>query len=119
MIGGDGGLAQSSYVKTDRSGRNMSRVHNALRRLEQTGAVPLSGTGLESEHWLLPFLEELLSQFRTSGEISFEAVQGLLQQHEQDFFKDLETARRMYRTYPHLFQDENADLSAQSKAARA
>jgi hypothetical protein len=97
----------------------MSRVHNALRRLEHTGAVSLSGAGVDPEHWLLPFMEDLLAQFRASDEISFEATQRLLQQHEQAFLKDLETARRMYRTYPHLFQEENFDQGNESKAAQA
>lgn len=97
----------------------MSRVHDALRRLEHEGALPLSGVGLNSEHWLLGFLADLLGQFRTSGDINFEAVQRLLQHHEQLFLKDLETARRMFRTYPGLFQQERVDLGTESKAAQA
>jgi len=97
----------------------MSRVHDALRRLEHIGALPLSSAGLDSEHWLLGFLEELLAQFRGSGELSFEAVQRLLQQHEQVFLKDLETARRMYRTYPGLFPPHDSQPRDRSKAAPA
>jgi hypothetical protein len=97
----------------------MSRVHDALRRLEHSGALPLSANGRDSEHWLLAFLEDLLAQFRASREISFEEVQRSLQQHEQEFLKDLETARRMYRTYPGLFQEEGSEPSGQSKAAQA
>jgi len=92
----------------------MSRVHNALRRLEHTGALPLAGAGLDSEHWLVAFMEDLLAQFRGSGEINFEDVQRLLQQREQTFLKDLETAQRMYRTYPRLFQEESSDQSGKS-----
>ncbi|HXA64921.1 MAG TPA: hypothetical protein VNV82_07205 [Bryobacteraceae bacterium] len=95
----------------------MSRVHDALRRLEHPEAIALSTAGLNSEHWLLTFVEELLAQLRASGELHFENVQGLLQQHEQVFLKDLETARRMYRTYPRLFQPERQ--SDQSKVAQA
>ena len=62
--------------------------------------------GLNSDHWLLPFLEELLALFRASSEVDFDAMQRLLQQHEQAYLKDLAAARRMYRTYPHLFGDE-------------
>jgi hypothetical protein len=97
----------------------MSRVHNALRRLEHTGALSLSGAGIDPEHWLLAFMEDLLTQFRASDEINFEATQRLLRQHEQAFLKDLETARRMYRTYPHLFQEESSQPTAASKAAQA
>jgi hypothetical protein len=97
----------------------MSRVHDALRRLEHDGALSLSCAGLNSEHWLLAFLADLLGQFRTSGDLNFEAVQRLLRQHEETFLKDLETARRMYRTYPGLFQQERVDLGGESKAAQA
>jgi hypothetical protein len=97
----------------------MSRVHDALRRLEHSEALPLSANGLDSEHWLLGFLEDLLAQFRSSREISFEAVQRSLQQHEQAFLKDLETARRMYRTYPRFFQQEGSEPNVESKAAQA
>src|SRR5271167_3843408 len=100
------GLARPSSRNQDRSFSDMSRVHDALRRLEHTGTLPLSAAGLDPEHWLLAFLEELLAQFRGSGDVSFAAVQLLLEQHEQVFLKDLETARRMYRTYPHLFQSD-------------
>jgi len=92
----------------------MSRVHNALRRLEHTGALRLAGAGVDSEHWLLAFMEGLLAQFRGSGEINFEDVQRLLQQHEQAFLRDLETAKRMYRTYPRLFQEDSSDHSGES-----
>ena len=97
----------------------MSRVHNALRRLEHTGALSLSGAGVDPEHWLLAFMEDLLAQFRASDEISFEATQRLLQQHEQAFLKDLETARRMCRAYPHLFQEESSPPMTASKASQA
>ena len=97
----------------------MSRVHDALRRLEHDGALPLSCAGLNSEHWLLAFLEDLLGQFRASGDINFEAVQRLLQHHQQAFLKDLETARRMYRTYPGLFQQERYRHYNKSKSAQA
>ena len=101
----------------------MSRVHNALRRLEQSGSLPLSAAGLDSDHWLLACLDDLLEQFRNSHEITFEAVRQLLDQHEQSFLKDLEVARRMYRTYPHLFQlkvsQPEGQPEAKSDAAQA
>jgi hypothetical protein len=96
----------------------MSRVHDALRRLDHPGGLPLSTAGLDAEHWLVAFMEDLLAQFRGSGEISFEGVQRLLQQHEQAFLEELETARRMYRTYPHLFH-QNPQQRDASRAAQA
>jgi hypothetical protein len=59
-----------------------------------------------SEHWLQLLIGDLIAYSRAPGEISFEAVEGLLQQHKRSFLKDLETARRMYRVYPHLFRAE-------------
>jgi hypothetical protein len=38
---------------------------------------------------------------------AFEVVERLLQQHKDVFRRDLETARRMYRIYPHLFRADN------------
>jgi hypothetical protein len=96
----------------------MSRVHDALRRLDRPGGIALSTAELDSEHWLVAFMEDLLAQFRGSGEIGFEAVQRLLQQHEQAFLKELETARRMYRTYPRLFHTSQQQ-SDESSAAQA
>ena len=96
------------YVSKGKVRTNMSRVHDALRLVEQTGPPASLLTDLESEHWLRTFMEDLLVQFRTSGEINFETVRRLLEQHEQAFLKDLETARKMYRTYPHLFPVEAA-----------
>ena len=101
----------------------MSRVHNALRRLEQAGSLPLSAAGLDSDHWLLACLDALLERFRSTNEITFDAVRQLLDQHEQLFLNDLAIARRMYRTYPHLFQPKTSQPEGQpegrSDAAQA
>ena len=82
----------------------MSRVHNALRRLEQTSALPISAAGLEPDHWLVNFVADLLHQFRAEGDLTFGDVRELLEEHERSFLSDLEIARRMYRTYPHLLR---------------
>lgn len=63
----------------------------------------------ELEHWFPGFLKELLEQFRSSGGITFETVEHALQERKEAFSRDLKIARRMYRTYPHLFkQSETA-----------
>jgi hypothetical protein len=90
----------------------MSQVHKALRQIE---ALSLSLEGSDAEHWRIAFVQTLLAQFRSSGDITFEAVHRLLTQHEQAFLADLETARRMYRTYPQLFNER----PAQAKTAQA
>jgi len=61
---------------------------------------------VRSEHWLQYLIDELVGYLRAPGEVSFETVERLLQQRKQAFLEDLETARRMYRTYPHLFAAE-------------
>jgi hypothetical protein len=60
---------------------------------------------LEPEHWLLMFVSDLTSRVRTSGGVTFEVAERLLQQRKDDFLKDFLIARKMYRTYPHLFPE--------------
>jgi hypothetical protein len=61
--------------------------------------------GLEPEHWLSMFVEDLTTQLRASGGITFEVAERLLQQRKDDFLRDFLVARRMYRTYPRLFPE--------------
>jgi hypothetical protein len=61
--------------------------------------------GLESEHWLPMFVNDLVSQIRTSGGVTFEVAERLLQQRKDDFLRDFLIARKMYRTYPRLFPE--------------
>jgi hypothetical protein len=90
----------------------LSELHGAL----QTGTQPVAqppvtaftapaGLDLDPEHWLHAFVDELLARGRTSGGITFESVERLLQQRKDEFLRDFLTARRMYRTYPHLFPE--------------
>jgi hypothetical protein len=66
--------------------------------------------GLEPEHWLSMFVHDLTSQLRTSGGISFELAERLLQQRKDDFLRDFLIARKMYRTYPHLFPEIQSEI---------
>jgi hypothetical protein len=61
--------------------------------------------GLDPEHWLHAFVDQLLAQARASGGVSFENAERLLQQRKDEFLRDFLIARRMYRTYPHLFPE--------------
>jgi hypothetical protein len=61
--------------------------------------------GLEPEHWLPMFVNDLVAQIRASGGIGFETAERLLQQRKDDFLRDFLIARRMYRTYPHMFPE--------------
>jgi hypothetical protein len=71
-------------------------------------AAPTSSAGApQSEHWLESFIGDLMGHSRAHHEVSFETVEQLLHGYKQTFLKDLETARRMYRVYPHLFQTES------------
>jgi len=70
-------------------------------------------SGLDSEHWLHAFVDELLAQARASGRITFESAERLLQLRKDEFLRDFLTARRMYRTYPRLFP-EIADETRQA-----
>jgi len=66
--------------------------------------------GLESEHWVSMFVDDITSQLRTSGGITFEVAERLLQQRKDDFLRDFLVARRMYRTYPRLFPEIQGEL---------
>ena len=68
--------------------------------------------GLEPEHWLPMFVNDLTSQLRASGGITFEVAERLLQQRKDDFLRDFLIARRMYRTYPHLFPEIQGEAGA-------
>jgi hypothetical protein len=74
-----------------------------------------AGTGLDAEHWLSAFVDELLAQTRTSNGVTFESAERLLQQRKDEFLRDFLTARRMYRAYPRLFP-EIADEARQAIA---
>ena len=71
----------------------------------QAMAAFAAQAGLEPEHWLPMFVNDLTSQLRTSGGVTFEVAERLLQQRKDDFLRDFLIARRMYRTYPHLFPE--------------
>jgi hypothetical protein len=71
----------------------------------QSMAAFAAQAGLEPEHWLPRFVEDLTAQLRASGGITFEVAERLLQQRKDDFLRDFLVARRMYRTYPHLFPE--------------
>jgi hypothetical protein len=85
----------------------------ALDQTESSTAVPPvapipRGVAVRSEHWLQSLIDELVGYSRSPIDVSFETVERLVQQHKQAFLKDLETARRMYRVYPHLFPAGNS-----------
>jgi hypothetical protein len=85
----------------------------ALDQTESSRPVPPvapipPGAAVRSEHWLQSLIDELVAISRAPIDVSFETVERLVQQRKQAFLKDLETARRMYRVYPHLFPAENS-----------
>jgi hypothetical protein len=57
---------------------------------------------------LQSLIDDLVACSRAPIDVSFETVERLVQQRKQAFLKDLETARRMYRVYPHLFPGESS-----------
>jgi protein-disulfide isomerase-like protein with CxxC motif len=93
------------------SAPGLADLQTALR----AGTQPLAQTpvvtalaapaGLDAEHWLHAFVDELLAQARTSGGITFESTERLLQHRKDEFLRDFLTARRMYRAYPRLFPE--------------
>ena len=67
-----------------------------------------SAAAVPSGHWLQSLIDDLIAHSRAPIDVSFETVERLVQQHKRAFLKDLETARRMYRVYPHLFPAEQS-----------
>ncbi|HTW67704.1 MAG TPA: hypothetical protein VME17_23970 [Bryobacteraceae bacterium] len=113
------------------AGTGLSDLQSALRTGTQPVAVVketltspppptisfAASAGLDGEHWLSVLVDELLAQARTSGGITFERVERMLQQRKDEFLRDFLTARRMYRTYPRLFPeiaDETRPLTTPS-----
>ena len=106
---------RNAAVDKQESAPGLADLHGAL----QTETQPLAPTpvltpaviafeapaGLEPEHWLHAFVDQLLAQARDPGGITFESAERLLQQRKDEFLRDFLTARRMYRTYPHLFPE--------------
>jgi hypothetical protein len=103
----------------------VSNIEKLLREvrvlaLDQTQSnLPVASVELQpraatirSDHWLPSFISELVTFSGAPDEVSFEAVERLLQQHKATFLRDLETARRMYRAYPHLFAAESFSKAA-------
>jgi hypothetical protein len=113
------GAAASSVETTLREVRNAAAVNpEHVAGLPQPVAQPQkiyaplpvavsfsAGAGLDAEHWLSAFVDELLIQARGPGGITFESVERLLQQRKDEFLRDFLTARRMYRAYPGLFPE--------------
>ena len=75
----------------------------------QSGSQPMAQTsasiGLDPEHWLHAFVDELVARARASGGITFENAERLLQQRKDEYLRDFLIARRMYRAYPQLFPE--------------
>ena len=81
----------------------------------QSMAAFAAQAGLEPEHWLPMFVEDLTAQLRVSGGITFEVAERLLQQRKDDFLRDFLVARRMYRTYPQLFPEIQGEAGPHQK----
>src|ERR1700693_4657397 len=80
----------------------------ALDRIQYDTPAPTPRAGIaQSEHWLQSFIGDLIGHSRAPDEVSFETIERLLQEYKTTFLKDLETARRMYRVYPHLFPGQS------------
>ena len=85
----------------------------ALDEAQSARSVPAAeptprAAAVASEHWLQLLIADLVAYSRAPADVTFETVEGLLQKHKRNFLKDVETARRMYRVYPHLFPAETA-----------
>ncbi len=87
------------------SAPGLADLQGALQSEFQPVAPNPAPVGLDPEHWLHAFVDELLARARASGGISFENAERLLQQRKDEYLRDFLIARRMYRTYPQLFPE--------------
>jgi hypothetical protein len=85
--------SETTLQKT--AAKNTANLHEQAAR----------GADLPSEHWFPAFVNDLLERYQSSGGITFETVECVLRQRKEAFVKDLDTARRMYRSYPDLFPE--------------
>jgi alpha-amylase/alpha-mannosidase (GH57 family) len=96
------------------SGRRYAMTHAG--RME-TGRIEPSRMEPNPEHWLHGLVNELTEQFRATGEMTFETLERAVQRQKEDYWRDLETARRMVRTYPHLFAESLVGVKRQASGS--
>jgi hypothetical protein len=126
-LGGEHQLTQLANAAAFNIENTLREVRNAASDKQQSapGLADLQGAlqsefqpvppatppiGLDPEHWLHAFVDELLARARASGGVTFESAERLLQQRKDEYLRDFLIARRMYRTYPQLFP-EIADVT--------
>jgi alpha-amylase/alpha-mannosidase (GH57 family) len=97
---------------------NGATIYDKLVSERRTAMAHAGRIEREPEHWLYVLMNELTKQFRTSGEMTFETLERVLQQQKEAYRRDLETARRMYRTYPQLFEESRQTLKSTKGVAR-
>jgi hypothetical protein len=95
-----------------------AQVAPAGAPISPPGAEWFSSDGDEAGHWLHAFIGDVTASFRASGGITFETVEESLRRHQRAFAKDLDTARRMVRTYPRLFSAPVSQAAAGGDAQR-
>lgn len=111
-----GGLADLQGALTDESGpvTPLPQIPPVHVPTDMQALTSFAGqAGMEPDHWLPMFVQDLFSQVRASGGITFEVAERLLQQRKDDFLRDFLIARRMYRTYPQLFPELRGNIDPQ------
>jgi hypothetical protein len=81
---------------------------------------PVSGSQLSpqfnavmnSEHWLKGFMTNLLAAHQSPAGLDFKTAEALLARERATYEGEVAVAMRIFRTYPHLFQHDNASHSA-------
>ena len=67
--------------------------------LDEEKSVARLHTLIKSEHWLAPYISDLLSAHDLSTGIDFRSAEQLLAAEKEQFDRDLAVARRMLRIY--------------------
>jgi hypothetical protein len=96
---------RAAAAEKQESAPGLADLQGALQSEFEPMPQTSASIGLDPEHWLHAFVDELLARARASGGITFENAERLLQQRKDEYLRDFLTARRMYRAYPQLFPE--------------
>jgi|SRR5208283_659440 len=67
---------------------------------------------LADSHWLKKYILSLIAAHEADSKIDFKAAEAILQKEREAFEAEVAVALRIFRTYPHLFQHQQAGTAA-------
>jgi len=67
---------------------------------------------LGDSHWLKKYILSLTAAFEADSKIDFKTAAAILEKEREAFEAEVAVALRIFRTYPHLFQHQQAGTAA-------